>query len=159
VAFVIAANLRRRDLSASQKACIAVEIEPMFAEEAKKRADEGRIRGGQARHSSAVAILPPSSASCAVHAEQPPGRRFQTGIRRDPAKTWPATVDVVGGHWRAVVASFSRLWLFRRDRDGVSESQRTSQRTIPDLWGFVVVMTPNVGVCGCFGGMPENAAP
>jgi hypothetical protein len=47
VAFVIAANLRRRDLTASQKACIAVEIEPMFAEEARKRQEATRAKPGQ----------------------------------------------------------------------------------------------------------------
>ncbi len=37
VSFVISVNIKRRQLDASQRACIAVEIEPMFAEEAKKR--------------------------------------------------------------------------------------------------------------------------
>ena len=61
VAFVIAANLRRRDLTASQKACIAVEIEPMFAEEAKARQQAaGGDRGNQYTGGkvAVVAILP-----------------------------------------------------------------------------------------------------
>ena len=40
VTFVISANIKRRQLDASQRACVAVEIEPMFAVEAKKRYDE-----------------------------------------------------------------------------------------------------------------------
>lgn len=42
VAFVISANLKRRQLDPSQRACVAVEIEPMFADEARVRQ-----RGGQ----------------------------------------------------------------------------------------------------------------
>jgi N6-adenosine-specific RNA methylase IME4 len=37
VTFVISANIKRRQLDASQRACVAVELEPMFAVEAKKR--------------------------------------------------------------------------------------------------------------------------
>jgi N6-adenosine-specific RNA methylase IME4 len=37
VSFVISVNIKRRQLDASQRACVAVEIEPMFAVEAKKR--------------------------------------------------------------------------------------------------------------------------
>lgn len=37
VAFVISANIKRRQLDPSQRACIAVEIEPLFAAEAKAR--------------------------------------------------------------------------------------------------------------------------
>jgi hypothetical protein len=37
VAFVISVNIKRRQLDPSQRACVAVEIEPMFAVEAKKR--------------------------------------------------------------------------------------------------------------------------
>jgi len=37
VAFIIGANLRRRHLSMGQKVALAIEIEPFFAEEAKKR--------------------------------------------------------------------------------------------------------------------------
>lgn len=40
VTFVISANIKRRQLDASQRACVAVELEPMFAVEAKKRYDE-----------------------------------------------------------------------------------------------------------------------
>ena len=42
VGFVISANLRRRQLDPSQRAAVAVEIEPMFAAEAKERKDKGR---------------------------------------------------------------------------------------------------------------------
>jgi DNA modification methylase len=51
VTFVISANIKRRQLDASQRACVAVEIEPMFAVEAKKR--QVRKSGG-----SVVATLP-----------------------------------------------------------------------------------------------------
>jgi DNA modification methylase/ParB-like chromosome segregation protein Spo0J len=37
VSFVISVNIKRRQLDPSQRACVAVEIEPMFAVEAKKR--------------------------------------------------------------------------------------------------------------------------
>lgn len=40
VSFVISVNIKRRQLDASQRACVAAEIEPMFAVEAKKRYDE-----------------------------------------------------------------------------------------------------------------------
>jgi DNA methylase len=42
VGFVISANLRRRQLDPSQRAAVAVEIEPMFAAEAKARQHKGR---------------------------------------------------------------------------------------------------------------------
>ena len=48
VTFVISANIKRRQLDASQRACVAVEIEPMFAVEAKKRMDVGRPKKGEA---------------------------------------------------------------------------------------------------------------
>jgi 16S rRNA G966 N2-methylase RsmD len=48
VGFVISANLRRRQLDPSQRAAVAVEIEPMFAAEAKKRMDVGRPKEGVA---------------------------------------------------------------------------------------------------------------
>jgi N6-adenosine-specific RNA methylase IME4 len=37
VSFVVSANIKRRQLDPSQRACVAVELEPMFAVEAKKR--------------------------------------------------------------------------------------------------------------------------
>jgi DNA modification methylase len=40
IAFVISVNVMRRQLSRSQLACVAVELEPMFAVEAKKRYKE-----------------------------------------------------------------------------------------------------------------------
>ena len=40
VSFVISVNIKRRQLDASQRACVAVEIEPMFAVEAKKKYDQ-----------------------------------------------------------------------------------------------------------------------
>lgn len=42
VGFVISANLRRRQLDPSQRAAVAVEIEPMFAKEAKARMVKGK---------------------------------------------------------------------------------------------------------------------
>lgn len=48
VGFVISANLRRRQLDPSQRAAVAVEIEPMFAKEAKARMDVGRPKEGVA---------------------------------------------------------------------------------------------------------------
>ena len=41
VSFVISVNIKRRQLDTSQRACVAVEIEPMFAVEAKNRMLEG----------------------------------------------------------------------------------------------------------------------
>ena len=54
VTFVISANIKRRQLNASQRACVAVEIEPMFAVEAMKRKAEN---GGDKR--SQVGNFPP----------------------------------------------------------------------------------------------------
>ena len=48
VGYVISANLRRRQLDPSQRAAVAVEIEPMFAKEAKARMDVGRPKEGVA---------------------------------------------------------------------------------------------------------------
>ena len=45
VGFVISANLRRRQLDPSQRAAVAVEIEPMFAAEAKVRQSETLKKG------------------------------------------------------------------------------------------------------------------
>jgi hypothetical protein len=44
---VISANLQRRHLTTSQRAAIAVEIEPLFAAEAKQRKREGGSKGGK----------------------------------------------------------------------------------------------------------------
>lgn len=52
VAFIIGSNLARRHLDKGQKIALALEIEPHFAEEAKKRMDAGRVAGGHARHNS-----------------------------------------------------------------------------------------------------------
>lgn len=41
VSFVVSANIKRRQLDPSQRACVAVELEPMFAVEAKKRMLKG----------------------------------------------------------------------------------------------------------------------
>ena len=53
VTFVISANIKRRQLDASQRACVAVELEPMFAVEAKKRALIGNAKGGRNSKSNA----------------------------------------------------------------------------------------------------------
>jgi hypothetical protein len=45
--FVVSSNLYRRHLTASQRATVVVEIEPLLAEEAKKHAEEGRRKNGQ----------------------------------------------------------------------------------------------------------------
>jgi DNA-binding transcriptional regulator YdaS (Cro superfamily) len=45
VSFVISVNIKRRQLDASQRACVAVEIEPMFAVEAEKRLHLSKGRG------------------------------------------------------------------------------------------------------------------
>lgn len=45
VTFVISANIKRRQLDASQRACVAVELEPMFAVEAEKRLHLAKGRG------------------------------------------------------------------------------------------------------------------
>jgi site-specific DNA-methyltransferase (adenine-specific) len=45
IAFVIGANLKRRHLDASQKAAIAVELEPYFAAEARERQEAAGRRG------------------------------------------------------------------------------------------------------------------
>ena len=58
VAFVISVNIKRRQLDPSQRACVAVEIEPMFSVEAKKRALIGNAAGG--RNSKSVADLRPT---------------------------------------------------------------------------------------------------
>ena len=56
--FVISVNIKRRQLNPSQRACVGVEIEPMFSVEAKKRALIGNAAGG--RNSKSVADLPPT---------------------------------------------------------------------------------------------------
>lgn len=56
VTFVISANIKRRQLDASQRACVAVELEPMFAVEAKKRALIGNAKGG--KNTKSEVILP-----------------------------------------------------------------------------------------------------
>jgi len=61
VTFVISANIKRRQLDASQRACVAVELEPMFAVEAKKRMLKGvkdpvaNLRQGKAKASDQAA--------------------------------------------------------------------------------------------------------
>ena len=45
VTFVISANIKRRQLDASQRACVAVELEPMFAVEAEKKLHLAKGRG------------------------------------------------------------------------------------------------------------------
>ena len=47
VSFVISVNIKRRQLDASQRACVAVEIEPMFAVEAKKKQEEAGKKYGR----------------------------------------------------------------------------------------------------------------
>ena len=47
VTFVISANIKRRQLDASQRACVAVEIEPMFVVEAKKKQEEAGKKYGR----------------------------------------------------------------------------------------------------------------
>ncbi len=44
VAFVVSANIKRRHLNASQKACVAVEMIPLLAKEAaeRRKATQGR---------------------------------------------------------------------------------------------------------------------
>jgi len=49
VTFVISANIKRRQLDASQRACVAVELEPMFAVEAKKRSLIANAKGGRSK--------------------------------------------------------------------------------------------------------------
>lgn len=51
IGFVISRNIMRRHLTASQRAALAVEIEGMYTEEARRRALEGAQRGG---HSTAA---------------------------------------------------------------------------------------------------------
>lgn len=46
VAFIIAANLARRNLDKGQKIALALEIEPHFAEEARKRQEASRAQAG-----------------------------------------------------------------------------------------------------------------
>lgn len=46
VSMVLSRNLHRRHLTTSQRAALAVDIEPLFAEEAKQRALAGARRGG-----------------------------------------------------------------------------------------------------------------
>lgn len=55
VGFVISANLRRRQLDPSQRAAVAVEIEPMFAKEAKER----KVLNGGDRKSEVANLRPP----------------------------------------------------------------------------------------------------
>jgi N6-adenosine-specific RNA methylase IME4 len=66
VAFVIAANAVRRQMTASQKACFAAEVEPLFAEEAKARQQKhgGTAPGKPANTSGNSALsVPPASVS------------------------------------------------------------------------------------------------
>ena len=55
--FVISVNLRRRHLTPSQRACLAVELQPVFAKEAKERQRE--------------------------HGKTAPGRRSDTSVKND----------------------------------------------------------------------------
>src|SRR5262249_10585873 len=65
VTFVCSLNLNRRHLSSSQKAIIAAEIEPLLAEEAKRRMSQGGgdKRSAQARSSGAQKIEKPMRAA------------------------------------------------------------------------------------------------
>ena len=63
VTFVISANIKRRQLDASQRACVAVELEPMFAVEAEKRLHLAKGRGVKG-----VANLPQVNAKSRAHA-------------------------------------------------------------------------------------------
>jgi len=72
VTFVISANIKRRQLDASQRACVAVELEPMFAVEAKKRMLKGvkdpvvNLPQGKAREQAAEVVgVSPSMVSLA----------------------------------------------------------------------------------------------
>jgi predicted RNA methylase len=55
VSFVISVNIKRRQLDASQRACVGVEIEPMFAVEGMKR----KAENGGDRKSQVVNLPPP----------------------------------------------------------------------------------------------------
>ena len=55
VSFVVSANIKRRQLDPSQRACVAVELEPMFAVEAMKR----KAKNGGDRKSQVANLRPP----------------------------------------------------------------------------------------------------
>ena len=118
VAFVIAANLRRRDLSASQKACIAVEIEPMFAEEARNRQEATRAKPGEAADkrggSPATSVSPPpATTQCRFRGQSPyPSSLHRFYPRAAPvpckhhgrARAWPLEMLPWRGTFVAVLA-------------------------------------------------------
>jgi len=69
IGYVLRLNLHRRHLSASQKAALAVEVEKLYAEVAKKRQVEAVKRGNVSRHIESP--VPPILAELAT-TEAPP---------------------------------------------------------------------------------------
>jgi site-specific DNA-methyltransferase (adenine-specific) len=66
VAFIIAANLKRRHLDKGQKIALGIEIEPYFAEEAKKRQAHGQTAPGRTLVENVPQALPRSRDQAAL---------------------------------------------------------------------------------------------
>ena len=70
VTFVISANIKRRQLDASQRACVAVELEPMFAVEAKKKQEEAGKKYGRGQKVDANLRQPIRAKQASDHAAE-----------------------------------------------------------------------------------------
>lgn len=111
-AFVVSANMHRRDLTKSQKAMLALELEKLYAEEAKRRQREhGGTAPGKAKNTSGS---PATSEGDATRAREQAARavgvsgRLVQEAKRVVAKGSPEVVEAVRSGktavWTAAVA-------------------------------------------------------
>lgn len=83
-AFVLSKNLHRRHLTASQRAAVAVEMEPLIAAENARRKAERRANRTPAQQAKAVARSA-SETAASLFSDAPRPTRFATGRARDTA--------------------------------------------------------------------------